>query len=169
MAEPTVFPEMVSFRPTGNATASRVEVDPTIDHDISARVHELLMLLAQPVGMRDRRGDRRYAYPYLVRLTPLANDNITPAGPMMMVVGKSLSEHGFGFYHQNPLPNRRVATCFNAGDHRWLGLVLDLRWCRFAGQGWYESGGRFVNTFSAAPTKSGSPASNRTDADATDG
>jgi hypothetical protein len=153
MAEPTVFPEIVSFLPAGKTSPSRVEVDPVIDHDISSRVHELLMLLTQPVGMRDRRADRRYAYPYLVRLTPLAADGITPAGPMTMVVGKSLSEHGFGFYHQQPLPNRRVATCFNAGHDRWLGLILDLRWCRFAGQGWYETGGRFVNTFSAARTE----------------
>ena len=94
----------------------------------------------------ERRSQGRYPYPYLVQLTPVGDDGITPEGPSVVVVGKHLSEHGLGFYHPAPLPYRRmIASLEGAGGAR-LAFLIDVTWCRFKRQGWYESGGRFVQT-----------------------
>jgi len=136
-------PNSAFLAPDDSAAISMI-VNLAIDQDIRARVHELLMLAERPAPEVERRRDRRYPYPYLVRMTPVADDGRTPAGPSIVVVGRTLSEGGFGFYHPQQLADRRMIASFHAGDNRWLGLLMDLRWCRFIGEGWYESGGRFI-------------------------
>lgn len=122
---------------------------PAIDEAIRDRVHELLMLMHRPGYKPERRGDRRYPYPQLVRLTPIGLDGQMPCGPAIVVAGKSLSEGGFGFYHPQPLSQRRMVASFHAGDSRWVGFLIDLPWCRFKAEGWYESGGRFLKAVPA--------------------
>ena len=119
------------------------------DQDVRARVHELLLLMYRPNPESERRRDRRYPYPHLVRLTPVGSDGRTACGETILVAGNTLSEGGFGFYHPQPLPYRRMIASFHSGDDRWLGLLIDLRWCRFVGQGWYESGGKFLDAVPA--------------------
>jgi hypothetical protein len=92
----------------------------------------------------ERRRDWRYPYPYLAYLTPVGADGVTPQGEPVVVVGKHLSEHGFGFYHREPLPYRRMIVSLEAAGGARLGFLIDLSWCRFTRQGWYESGGRFL-------------------------
>ena len=65
--------------------------------------------------------------------------------PSIVVAGRSLSEGGFGFYHPQPISLRRVIAQFNVGNGRWVGFLMDLPWCRFTAEGWYESGGRFLS------------------------
>jgi hypothetical protein len=125
------------------------------DHDIRARVHELLLAMYPPGPPMERRVDRRYPYPRLIRLTPVAEDGCTPMGTALVVVGHNLSERGMGFFHQAVIPYRRVIASFDAGDDRWLGLLVDLTWCRFTKLGWYECGGRFVQAVSALPPTPG--------------
>jgi hypothetical protein len=121
----------------------------TIDQDVRARVHELLLLMYRPNPAEERRRERRYPYPHLVRLTPVGPDGRTPCGETLLVAGNTLSEGGFGFYHAEPLPHRRMIASFHSGSNRWLGLLIDLRWCRFVGEGWYESGGKFLESVPA--------------------
>jgi hypothetical protein len=113
--------------------------------DVPLQVVTLLRgLHATPGEAPERRKDRRYPFPYLVRLSPVGSDGTTPSGQPVVVVGKHLSERGFGFYHPEPLAYRRmVATLETPGGDR-LSLLIDLSWCRFTGRGWYESGGRFL-------------------------
>jgi len=93
----------------------------------------------------ERRHETRYPFPYLVHLTPVAVDGVTVQGDTVVVVGKHLSEQGLGFYHPKPLPYRRViASLENNGS--WTGFLIDLKWCRFTRQGWYESGGRILES-----------------------
>jgi len=92
----------------------------------------------------ERRRDSRYPFPYLIHLTPVGNDGMTPEGETVVVVGKHLSERGFGFYHQAPLPHRRMIASLETKQGHWLGFLIDLNWCRFTKGGWYESGGRFL-------------------------
>jgi hypothetical protein len=121
------------------------------DYDIRARVHELLLAMYPPGPPMERRVDRRYPYPRLIRLTPVAEDGSTPMGVSLVVVGHNISERGLGFFHQAVIPYRRVIASFDAGDDRWLGLLMDLTWCRFTKLGWYECGGRFVQAVTAVP------------------
>jgi hypothetical protein len=118
---------------------------PAIDEN---RVHEqvraLLAGLEPGAGRGERRSDRRYPYPYLVYLTPVGKEHLTPKGESVVVVGKHLSEHGLGFYHTQPLPFRRVIATLETAVGARIGFLMDLTWCRFTREGWYESGGRFL-------------------------
>jgi hypothetical protein len=80
----------------------------------------------------------------LIHLTPVGDDGCTPCGDSIVVVGKHLSERGLGFYHPQPLPYRRMIASLEAGNGQWTGFLIDLNWCRFTRQGWYESGGKFL-------------------------
>jgi len=120
-----------------------------IDPNVCARVHELLLVMYPPGPPLERRNDRRYPYPQLIRLTPVDDIGKQISSKTIAVVGKTLSERGVGFYHPQALPYRRVVASFHAGDDRWLGLLVDLSWCRFTGLGWYESGGRFLQAVPA--------------------
>jgi hypothetical protein len=81
----------------------------------------------------------------LVHLTPVDEDESLLQSETVVVVGKHLSERGLGFYHPKPLPYRRVIASLESNG-RWLGFLLDLTWCRFTRQGWYESGGRILES-----------------------
>jgi hypothetical protein len=37
-----------------------------------------------------------------------------------------------------------MIASFEYGDDHWVGLVLQLTWCRFSRHGWYDNGGRFL-------------------------
>jgi hypothetical protein len=65
-------------------------------------------------------------------------------GQTLVVIGKHLSEHGLDFYHRQPVPQRRVIASLDGGSAGWVGLLLELNWCRFTRHGWYDNGGRFV-------------------------
>ena len=94
--------------------------------------------------MAERRGEQRYPYPYLIHLTPVATDGVTPVGESLVVVGKHLSERGLGFYHPRPIAYRRVIASLETTGGARMAFLIDLNWCRFTRQGWYESGGRFL-------------------------
>lgn len=116
----------------------------TSDDEVRAQVWGLLTTLYPQGEHLERRREHRYPFPYLVHLTPVADDGITPQGEPIVVVGKHLSERGLGFYHPKPLPHRRMIASFEAPSGQWLAFLIDLTWCRFTRQHWYESGGRFL-------------------------
>ena len=39
-----------------------------------------------------------------------------------------------------------MIVSLRTGTGAWLGFLIDLTWCRFTKQGWYESGGRFLQS-----------------------
>ena len=116
------------------------------DDDIRTQVWGLLTTLYPRAQWTERRRDQRYPFPYLVHLTPVAPDGVTPQGESVVAVGKHLSEQGLGFYHPKPLPYRRMIVSFESGAGSQVAFLVDLTWCRFTRQRWYESGGRFVQT-----------------------
>ncbi|MEO0529095.1 MAG: hypothetical protein AAF266_00825 [Planctomycetota bacterium] len=100
--------------------------------------------------VQERRDERRTAFPYDLRLTPLDRGAVAAASPIV-VVGRDLSMVGIGFEHAEPLPYRRARLV--AADPRLCGLGLAtleidvlLRWCRFVEPGRYESGGRILRS-----------------------
>jgi len=114
------------------------------ESNVNQRVNTLLAALYPQGAIVDRRKEVRYPYPHMVYLTPLAEDGISPQGDNIVVAGKQLSENGLGFFHQQPLPHRRMIVSLDQGRGQWLGLIIDLSWCRFTKFGWYESGGRLL-------------------------
>lgn len=122
------------------ATAAPTGPEPRIAHC----VQQLLCGSDGPPAFPERRRDRRHAYPYLVRLIPLAEDGTPIAEQTIIVVGKHVSNRGMDFYCSQPLPFRRVVACFDCRHGEEVRLVLHLTWCRFCRLGWYENGGRFL-------------------------
>jgi len=117
---------------------------PSGEGEVRGQVWALLAALYSRTGVVERRRDWRYPYPYLAYLTPVGDDGVTPQGETVVVVGKHLSERGFGFYHREPLPYRRMILSLETAAGARLGFLIDLSWCRFTRHGWYESGGRFL-------------------------
>ena len=117
-----------------------------VDDEVAAQVWGVLTTLYPETNVSERRRQNRYPFPYLVHLTPVGKDGITPEGETIVVVGKHLSERGLGFYHRQPLPYRRMIVSLQSGSGQWLGFLIDLNWCRFTKHGWYESGGRFLQS-----------------------
>jgi hypothetical protein len=113
--------------------------------DVRTQVWAMLTTLYPKHEMVERRRDTRYPFPYLVHLIPVGDDGLTPEGETIVVVGKHLSERGLSFYHPKPLPHRRMIASMQAPSGQWVGFLIDLNWCRFTKQGWYESGGRFLD------------------------
>ena len=114
--------------------------------DVRTQVWGLLTTLYPKHDSIERRRETRYPFPHLVNLTPVAADGVTPDGETIVVVGKHLSERGLGFYHPKPIPHRRMIASLEAPGGRWMGFLIDLSWCRFTKQGWYESGGRLIQS-----------------------
>ena len=114
------------------------------DLEMQTQVDDLLATLYPKKGFVERRRDIRYPFPYLVHLTPVADDGITPQGTTIVAVGKHLSQRGLGFYHPMPISHRRMIVSMEPPNARRVAFLIDLTWCRFTRQGWYESGGRFL-------------------------
>jgi hypothetical protein len=115
------------------------------EDDVRTQVMALMSALYSEREIMEKQHENRCPFPYLIHLTPVAEDDITPQGKSVAVVGKHLSSRGLGFYHPKPLPYRRMIASLECNGH-WLGFLIDIRWCRFTKQGWYESGGRFLQS-----------------------
>lgn len=117
---------------------------PPASDDLRSRVRGLVRSLYDDSEIEERRSEQRFPFPYLVQLTPVGEDGVTPAGAPCIVVGKQLSDHGLGFYHPKPIAYRRMIATLDTGEKQ-LSVLIDLTWCRFTQHGWYESGGRFLS------------------------
>jgi hypothetical protein len=114
------------------------------DEAVRRQVWRLLAGIYPQGGVPERRLDQRFPYPHLIRLLPVGLEGTEPSGPPLVVVGKHLSAGGLGFYHQQPLAERRVIASLETHDRQWISLLVDVAWCRFSRHGWYDSGGRFL-------------------------
>jgi hypothetical protein len=123
----------------------------TDEFEVRDYVRQALAGPLAPRKLPERRRDQRHPYPYPIYLTPVGSDGETPAGPSLVVVGKHLSERGLDFYCHEPIPHRRVIASLECGKDSWVGLLLDLTWCRFTRFGWYDNGGRFLRVAPVQP------------------
>jgi len=129
-------------KPRAESTYKQGKADQ--EQTIRARIH-MVLAGTQPTRQQlERRREKRHPYPYPVYLTPVGRDGLTPISQTVVVLGKHLSDHGFDFYHREPLPHRRAIVSFEPAPGTWIGLLLDLSWCRFGRHGWYDNGGRFL-------------------------
>jgi hypothetical protein len=100
----------------------------------------------------ERRREARYAYPYPIHLTPFDDAGRPDVDRTFVVIGKHLAPHGLDFYFSQPLAERRVVASLDCGRDGWIGLVVELEWCRFSRHGWYDNGGRFIAVVAAPLT-----------------
>lgn len=123
---------------------ARATFAPPSPDDVRSQVRGLLGGLYPAGNLPERRREQRYPYPRLLIITPVESDGATRAGEPLTAAGKHLSETGLSFFHPDPLPYRWIVASLQKCDGNWFGFLVDLDWCRFTRQGWYESGGRFV-------------------------
>ncbi len=116
------------------------------EDDIRTQVWALLTTLYPKNGLLERRRHARYPFPYLVHLTPTDDEGNAKPDGSLAVIGKHLSEKGLSFYHSQSLPHRRMIVSMETSNQQWISFLIDLSWCRFTKQGWYESGGRFLQS-----------------------
>ena len=89
------------------------------ENEIRAEVRCLIGRIYPGGDFIDRRAERRYPYPYLVRLIPLDDDGTVLHCEAVVAVGKHLSDRGIGFYHPKPLPYRQmIVSAGGVGRHR---------------------------------------------------
>jgi hypothetical protein len=113
------------------------------DSIVAALEHALLATHTIRQGA-ERRREQRYPYPHPIHLTPLESSGRRGPAESLVVIGKQISMHGVDFYHSEPIPHGRVIASLDAGERGWIGLLLELAWCRFSRHGWYDNGGRFL-------------------------
>ena len=111
---------------------------------VARGVRQALAAVHRSYPTPDRRREPRLPYPYPIYLTPLSPADEPLPDQTLVVIGKHLSDHGLDFYHREALRFRRVIVSLDAGDLGWVGLLLELTWCRFTRHGWYDNGGRFL-------------------------
>jgi hypothetical protein len=117
---------------------------PTLEDGLCGRMRTFLRALSQSSHLLERRYERRYPYPRLIRIFPARGLGYSPAGQPLVAVGKHVSEGGIGFFHSTLLPYRRVIVELDGCNAEPLAILTDLTWCRFGKYGWYENGGRFL-------------------------
>lgn len=122
----------------------RLRHSPAGEEPLREQVRRFLGQLINRGVQHERRLHTRLPFPMLVRLTPVDPRTQEPLADSIVVVGKNVSEEGLGFYHQDPLPYRRAIIVLEDNAGRSVSLLIDLSWCRFTRQGWYDSGGRFL-------------------------
>jgi hypothetical protein len=111
---------------------------------VAASIQAALAAVEPSRKSSERRRESRHPYPYPVHLTPYAENGRPWVDRTFVVIGKHLSDHGLDFYCRQPLAAKRVIASLDCGRDGWIGLVLELAWCRFGRHGWYDNGGRFV-------------------------
>lgn len=111
------------------------------DELIGRQVRTLLQRTQAAPAMLERRQNQRHPLPSLLTLYP-ADDGACE--PPQVIVGKDISERGLGFFHQRPIPFRRAIVVCDVPGAGQAAFLIDISWCRFTRQGWYESGGRLL-------------------------
>jgi len=112
---------------------------------IASAIRSALTAIEPSKRAVERRRESRHPYPYPIHLTPLDAGGRPAAERTFVVIGRHLAPHGLDFYCRQPLAERRVIASLDLGREGWIGLLLELNWCRFSRHGWYENGGRFLN------------------------
>lgn len=129
-----VLDQARALNPAGDGAHNRV----------AASVFSALSAIEPARRTSERRRDPRHPYPYPIHLTPYGENGRPQIDRTFVVIGKHLSIHGLDFYCRHPLAAKRVIASLECGNDGWIGLVLELSWCRFSRHGWYDNGGRFV-------------------------
>ena len=114
------------------------------DNSIIYSIQSALSAVEPAPRLIERRRESRYPYPYPVHLTPYGKDREPDVDRTFVVIGKHLASHGIDFYCRQPIADRRLIVSLDCGSEGWVGLVLELGWCRFNRHGWYDNGGRFI-------------------------
>jgi hypothetical protein len=104
-------------------------------------IHELV-LEAYDEGKRDRREEVRY--PFFRSVTLQVEGHRHPA------FSREISASGIGLLHNVELPQGEVEVTLPSRRGHSVRMRTKILWCRRCSDGWYISGGRFVDVVGVA-------------------
>lgn len=143
--------------PFAKFLTARHAAETLLNSQIMAEQFRLLKeALNRPVTF-ERRRYGRIPLPLLLQVTPLDDAGRRLENLTTIVVGRDISPRGISFFHQQPLPYRRVLVTFEHPEVGNFTMEVDVNWCQFTEYGWYVSGGRQVRV-GGERTKSAQPA-----------
>jgi hypothetical protein len=67
--------------------------------------------------------------------------------PRFSAFARDISPLGIGLLHIMPLEPGQMVVCLRSAAGETLSLRTQIVWCKPAGDGWYTSGGRFLDVF----------------------
>ncbi|HEY5313602.1 MAG TPA: PilZ domain-containing protein [Pirellulales bacterium] len=89
---------------------------------------------------REQRRERRIPYLDAVTISPVG----APAQQHSAFV-RDLAPSGIGLVHMMPLPLGEVVVAIRLPRGRMAAMVTQIVWCRQFADGWFASGGRFLD------------------------
>ncbi|MGE0606454.1 MAG: hypothetical protein AB7O62_04945 [Pirellulales bacterium] len=119
---------------------------PAAENGVRAQVQGLLAGLYGEASSAHARSGERFAFPRLVYVTPAEADGQPGRVGTFVAAGRRVSEQGLGFFHPDPIPYREVIVSLDETMGQWRSFLMELRWCKFIRESWYESGGRLLST-----------------------
>ena len=90
----------------------------------------------------DRRGTARSPF-----FGPVTISLDGEAIPRFSAYARDISPLGIGLLHIMPLEPGQVIVALRRANGEFLSLRTQIIWCESAGEGWYTSGGRFLDLF----------------------
>jgi hypothetical protein len=115
-------------------------------HTMTSYVETLVASWNGPSTFVERRRWHRVPYDRAILITPLDDETNEPVGPSQRVRGRDISLGGVSFDHRETLACRKVACIFEPDSPKSESVIVRLTWCRFTKDGWYQSGGQFVQS-----------------------
>ena len=70
-------------------------------------------------------------------------EQVNQAEPLSILIA-NLSKCGVGIVHRHPLPHRLAMIEYTLDSGKFVRLTVRLKWCRFKGADFYESGGQIL-------------------------
>ena len=89
---------------------------------------------------REQRRERRIPYLGAVTISPVAS----PAVKLSAFI-RDLSPGGIGFVHLMQMPVGEVVVTLQLPRGRSVAMVTQIVWCRDFEDGWFASGGKFLD------------------------
>jgi hypothetical protein len=124
--------------------AADPEIASALEADVSQAVSRVFHFAQAEASPGRPSGEPYYLYPHEVYLTPVTRRQEVREDETFRVLGKHISRLGLEFLHEDLLPYRHMIVSLRDPEGAWLGLLLELSWCRFVRRDLYENGGRFL-------------------------
>ncbi len=105
------------------------------------RLHKAVTFLLEDakVAQDDRRVHGRIAFFQPAYLSMADSDQ------MYSVFTRDVSRKGMGLLHNTPIEPQIVSLTVRCSNGAIAALKLDIDWCMACGEGWYISGGGFID------------------------
>lgn len=132
------------FLQSRTVTAVETKRSPSFAKEVLHIIQAALHAVQEETSPLRRAGEEHFLYPQDVYLTPIDPLGHIQSEETLCVLGKQVSQRGLEFVHRELLPYRHMIASLRSLETRWVGLLLELTWCRFVCRDRYENGGRFL-------------------------